>query len=223
MQNLLPVFHKTIQNVCENWNANHCAHWNFSISANRKSIARAHFFLQDLFTSNPGLVSEPGPFKIAAGFVVVGMHMIEFNFYPLQQIGEPLSPVEEREWTNRLLVKSISTFLSQLKLASTGEQLKKRWGIPTAHYKLDFLNFLRWAEFPILVPANPPQYPEAIVDIVRLNRLVMAVTLIIEACYYLSENKINCDVMHNLQLKLSELDDASKKDLFFDCKPPWVK
>jgi len=222
MQNLLPIFYRTIQTVCENWNSNHCRHWNFAIDANRKSIARTHFFLQDFFTCNPALVSEPGPFKIAAGFVVGGMQMIEFNFYPLVEDGKQMDAAEKREWTNRLLVRSLPIFLSQLQLASTGEKLKKTWQIPTAHFKLDFLNFLRWSEFPFIATVNPPKDMPPIVDIVRLNRLVMAITLIVESCYYLSENSINCDVMHQLEIKLSDLDDASRKDLFFDCKPPWV-
>ena len=150
------------------------------------------------------------------------MQIIEFNFYPLQEDGKQIEGAEKREWTTRFLVRALPLFLSQLKLASTGEKLTKQWKIPTAHYKLDFLNFLRWTEFPILGPTNPPQEMEPIVDIVRLNRMVMAITLIIEACYYITDNKINCDVMHQLQFKISELDDASRKDLYYDCKPPWA-
>jgi len=51
----------------------------------------------------------------------------------------------------------------------------------------------------------------------------MAVTLVIESCYYLSGNAIKCDVMHHYETKPGELDGASIMDLFFDIKPPGAK
>lgn len=223
MQNLSPAFFKAIEQVCDDWNANRCAHWGFSVDVRRKSIAKTYKFVEDLFSENPGLVAKPGPFKIAAAFLVFGMRFIEFDYYPLREVGKPMEAAEKRDWTNRLLFRAIAPLLSELKLGSTGQRLTKKWNTPTLHYRLDFLNFLRWIEFPILGPATPPQEIKPSVDMFRLNRLIVAVTLIIESCYYLSENTINCDVMNHYEIKLDDLDDASKRDLYFDTKPPWAK
>lgn len=223
MQNLSPAFFKAIEAVCDNWNANHCAHWGFSIDVKRKSIAQTYKFVEDLFIDNPALVAEPGPFKVAAAFLVSGMRFVQFEFHPLRDVGKQLEPAEKRDWTNRLLLRSISTLLPQLKLTSTGNTLAKKWETPTLHYRLDLLNFLRWTEFPIVGLDNPPQSIKPTVNIFRLNRLIMAMTLIIESCYYISGNTIKCDVMHQLGIKLDELDEVSKGDLFFDTIPPWAR
>ena len=223
MQNLSPAFFKSIEAVCDDWNAKRCAHWGFAIGVRRRSIAKTYKLVEDLFTGNPALVAEPGPFKVAAAFLIFGIRFVEFEYYPLREDGKKLDDAERRDWTNRLLFRAISVLLSQLKLASTGDRLTKNWNTPSLHYRLDFLNFLRWTEFPILGPATPPQAIKPTVDIVRLNRLIMAITLIIESCYYLSGSTINCDVINRYEIKLDELDDASKKDLYFDTKPPWAK
>jgi hypothetical protein len=223
MQNLSPAFFKAIEQVCDDWNANRCVYWEFSIDVKRKSIARTYKFVEDLFSGNPALVAKPGPFKVAAAFLISGMRFVEFEFHPLHELGKPLEPAEIRDWTNRLLFRSISALLSELKLGSTGQRLTKKWNTPTLHYRLDFLNFLRWTEFPILGPVTPPQEMKPSVDMFRLNRLIMAVTLIIESCYYLSGNTISCDVMNHYEIKFSDLDDVSKRDLYFDGKPPWAK
>jgi hypothetical protein len=222
MQNLAPAFFRAIEFVCIDWNANRCAHWGFSLDAKRKSIARAYKFTEDLFTDNPAMVPEPGPFKVAAVFLVSGMKFIEFEYFPLKDVGRKMDEVEKRDWNNRLMVRAVTALLPQLKLSSTGNKLTKHWQTPSAHYRLDLLNFLRWTEFPESSSSNPQEIQPSI-DFVRLNRLIMAVTLIIESCYYLSGNEVRCDVLNNLEMKIESLDDACKRDLFFDTIPPWAK
>lgn len=223
MQNLAPAFFRAIDLVCVDWNTKRCGHWGYSVDAKRKSIAAAYKFTEDLFTDNPALVSEPGPFKVAAVFLISGMKFIEFVYYPLKVVGKPMEPNEKRDWNNRLMMRAVSALLPQLKLTSTGKRLTKVWQTPSPHYRLDFLNFLRWTEFPEIGPSNPSQEIKPSIEFVRLNRLIMAVTLIIESCYYLSENKISCDVLNHLEIKTEGLDDASRKDLLFDAMPDWAE
>lgn len=217
MQNLLPSFLKTIETVCDDWDVNHSKKWGFTIDASRKSIARAHIFVSDLLTDNPALPPDPGPFKIAAAFLVSGMHFVQFSFFPLQR-AEALSESEQMIWKSRFLFKAIPVFLLQLKLVKTNKKLAKTWDTPTLHYRLEFLNFIRWCEFPLIGPSSPPPPNEPMVNMVRLNRLIMAITLIIEACYYLSENEGKCDVKNQIHIIPAELDEISRTDLYFDCK-----
>ena len=67
-------------------------------------------------------------------------------------------------------------------------------------------------------PSNPPPPNKPMVNMVRVNRLIMAITLIIEACYYLSENEVKCDVMNQVHIIPSEIDETIRPDLYFDCK-----
>jgi len=145
MQNLSPAFFKAAEAVCDDWNAKRCAYWGFSINVRRKSVAKIYKLVEDLFSDNPALVAEPGPFKVAAAFLIFGMRFIEFDYYPLQVVGKQIEAGEKRDWTNRLLFRSIPVLLTQLKLDSTGKRLTKNWNTPTPHYRLDFLNFLRCA------------------------------------------------------------------------------
>jgi len=216
MQNLLPVFFKTADWICILWNKNHSRRWGFTIDVSRQSIRRAHFFVEDLFTDNPALPPNPGPFKVAAAFLVSGMHFFEFNFYPLNGGKVPSTNAEKKFWKSRLLFKGLSLFLLQLKLTATGRKLEKVWDVPSLHYRLELLNFIRWCEFPIDGPADPPPPHKPTVDMVRVNRLVMAMTLIIEACYYLAENDVKCDVRGRVHIQPDDIDPSIRPDLDFD-------
>ena len=216
MQNLFPVFQKTIATICEEWDEIYSKKSGFKISANRKSITKTHLFVTDLFTKNTALPPDPGPFKIAAAFLVVGMHFIQFNFIMNKGVPE-MTKQQQEVWKSRIFFKAISIFLLQLELTKTKCKLQKTWDAPSAHYRMDFLNFIRWCEFPMAGPDNPPPPNKPTVSLVRLNRLVMAVTLIIEACYYLSGNETKCDVKNQVHIKLNDLDADCRIDLEFDC------
>lgn len=215
MPNLVPVFFKTVDAICHDWNENHSKSWGFCIEVSRKSIHRAHFFAEDFFINNPALPPNPGPFKLAAAFLVSGKHFFQFRFFSLPGSELP-SQDEQTLWKTRFLFKAIAIFLLQLKLNKTNRQLQKLWDAPTLHYRLELLNFIRWCDFPVLAPVpSPPSKP--IVDILRLNRMVMAFTLIIESCYYLCENdEVKCDVKGNVHLHATELDESIRADLYFD-------
>ena len=215
MQNLLPAFFKTIDVVCADWDERSSSRYGFKIEASKKSIARAHFFVDDLLTENPALPADPGPFKITAAFLVSAMHFIKFRF--ITDDGSEMSEAQKTLWKSRILFKAISVFLLQLKLTASGKTLIKIWDAPTIHYRLDFLNFIRWCEFPLDGPANPPPPNKPTVDVVRINRLIMALTLIIEACYYLAENDIKCDVKGKVHINPDEIDPSVRPDLDFDC------
>ena len=215
MQNLLPIFYKTIDTICDDWAENYSQKRGFTIDATKKSIKQAHFFVQDILTQNPALPADPGPFKTTAAFLVSGMHFFQFQFYPTD--GRPaMSDVEKTIWKSRILFKAIPVFLLQLQLTQTGQKLKKVWDAPSIHYRLDFLNFIRWCEFPLTGPSNPPPPNKPTVNVVRVNRLIMAITLIIEACYYLSENEVKCDVKDQVNITPDDMDPTIRPDLDFD-------
>jgi len=221
MQNLLPAFYKTIDIVCDDWKEFHSTKWGFSIDASRKSISRANYFAVDLLSNNSALPSDPGPFKAAAAFLISGMYFFKFQFLPIKRGATIPSEDEKAAWKARILFKSIPIFLLQLKLANTGKQLQKHWDAPSLHYRLDFLNFIRWCQSQLPVVTAPTPTPQAskpvaeMVDIVRVVRLVMAMTLIIESCYYLTDAVLKCDVIDKVQIKPNETEQI---DLIFDCK-----
>ena len=217
----LEVFKRTFESVCANFNDKQSKNWGFTVLVGSASIEKCHLFFEDILKDNPSIPEAPGPFKVAAAFLVSSMFLVEFGYIPNQGGSQPTS-ADKNFWKTRLLFKSISVLLSQLKLSYTGKRLEKKWDVPSIHYRLDFLNFIRWCDFPSDGPINPPPPSKPTVDLVRANRLILALTLIIEACYYLSGNSLNCDVMGQTAIHTGNMDEPMHTDLFFDSVTPKV-
>lgn len=210
------VFQHALESVCVTFNGRYSKAWGFRIAVDSARIDRAWCFFDDILTENPALPDTPGPFKIGAAFLVSAMHFVEFDFTPLGEGDAEIDKAGRKVWKSRLLLKAIPVVLNQLILRSTGTKLAKNWDVPSLHYRLDFLNFVRWCEFPIDGPVDPPPPSKPTVDVVRANRLILALTLIIEACYYNSENNLTCDVRGKARIDFRKVNEELFTDLFFD-------
>jgi len=218
-EDYLPIFRSTLEQVCVVWKEKHSQHWGFIAYVDDASVQRAHSFFQEILLDNKAFPESPGPFKVAAAFLVSAKKFVEFAFEALP--GGDVDDKEHNLWVSRFIFKCLPGFLNQLKLDATGKHLEKHWDTPSMHYRLDFLNLIRWCEFPIDGPSEPPPPSKPSVDMLRANRLIMAMMLIIESCYYLSgETDIKCDVKDNVHINPDEMDASVVPDLFFDCSSP---
>ncbi len=217
MDSQLEVFLSSLNVICADWNTASNLTWGFSIKVERESVERAHDLWFDILDDNQYFPPKPGPFKCAAAYLVVAWAEVEFIFEP-QEGAEALTEGQKRLWKSRFLFKSLSLVLKQLGISRDGKtiHLMKNWDTPTVHYRLDFLNFLRWTELPLDGPPNPPPPSHPTINMVRVNRLIMALALIIESCYYLAGNEPECDVMHKANIRPDDLLTDLQPDLFFD-------
>lgn len=131
--------------------------------------------------------NPPGPFKRVATLLVFGRLYPFFYF-----TGRNLSPKETQEWLSRIVALMLPISLSTLKVnisthkdVDTWVALDKWSGFPSVHYKVEFLGFLEWLDnFQWLLVRIPASDHKMVIDN-RLARMTLALSLIIESCYYL--------------------------------------
>lgn len=219
MDNQEGVFLSALNAVCADWNESSSSNWGFKLSVELESVQRAHSLWHDILDKNPAFPPHPGPFKCAAAYLVVAWSEVEFIFNPNAN-SELFTDEQKRIWKSRFLFKSLPLILKQWTLSRDSKSiaLNKDWDVPTVHYRLDFLNFLRWTELPLEGPAKPPPPSHVQINVVRTNRLIMALALTIEACYYLAGNveKLDCDIINNAVIRPDDLHQDIEPDLYFD-------
>lgn len=213
----LDVFAKALEAVCSRWNVKHSENWGFSLTVEGDSLRVVQKLWQDLLSGNPEFPKNPGPFKCAAAFLVAAWAELRFVFTPLDGAPE-LTPKQSNYWKSRFLFKTIPLILQQWTLKKGGVEipLKKIWDVPTIHYRLDFLNFIRLSELPLECPSKTEFEGRRVINMVRTSRLIMAFALIIECCYYQSGNELTCDMMGNATIRPDDLDEDHQPDLYFD-------
>ncbi len=143
-----------------------------------------HSLFEGRFFSQP-----PGPFKRAAAFVVITRLNPFFDFLPVSAEAIEYVPTtlrEKQEWTARIVTLTIPIVLRRTYAEINGEraQLTGWNGFPSLHYKLEFLAWVRWLDsfeqYRTVMPAREwYDFCER-----RLARMVMALSLMIEGCYY---------------------------------------
>ncbi len=162
------------------WNENQAANFGFNVVLYRESLSDSCKIGAKLF-GGPYFAKPPGPFKRAAAFTVIG------RLYPFFQFeGVSMTNRERNAWLARLMVLGIPLLLGSTSATLNGEKRRlENWqGFPSAHYKLEFLAWLRWLDGCENIQSFlPPSEWERLKE-QRSARMVMATALMLEACYY---------------------------------------
>jgi hypothetical protein len=221
MESVRPDFLAALDAICIRWNTSSVATYGFSIRVDGASVFRAYSLWEAILHGNSAFPKEPGPFKCAAAFMVCAWAEVKFCFEAADEAAMPTDD-QKRLWKSRFLFKALPLILKQwgTQVGSGRTSLAKNWDVPTVHYRLDFLNFLRWTELPLQGLKTPPPPSLPTLNMERTNRLIMAFSLIIEVCYYQSGNELQCDIMGTAQIRTSEILEDLEPDLYFDCD--WV-
>lgn len=216
-----PLFLNSLEIVCRRWKANQAQDWGFWFQFDRYSIEKACRFSVDLMTGNSAFPKNPGPFKLTSAFVVSCWYFLDLEVIPVAEDKAEGPKDGCKYWKSRLIFLAIQFFLAQLKIGEDDSRLlQKVWHVPTPHYRLDFLNFLRLCDFPSEGPVDPTSKDRPTVNTPRVSRLIMAISLIIESCYYSSENDLRCDVKDSIKLSQESLTDEELYDLMFNYEAP---
>lgn len=156
----------------------------------KRSISRICLLGEHIF-NDEALPREPGPFKRAAAFCILTQLFLSVDIRALQG-ADFLTLNDRRDWLSRLALSTIPGVLSacEVELGGRWVRLTKEWVPATIHLRLEMLNWLRWLVKPIEGDTK--------VSLARLNRMVLALSMVIEQSYYISGNHdvITCDVMN---------------------------
>ena len=202
------AYYNSVMAALASWNSNKSCSYGFQIQVAPESLIKACHLWKELL-NNEAFPPDCGPFKRTGAFIVSCI-LLDLKFSTRDESGyNPTSDKAISRWKARILYLAAIFFLQQLEL-SDGTPLRKIWQPPTIHYKLDLLNFLIWAEIPTLQREEPP-----VLDVPRCNRLVMALALIYESCYYSTGNALACDVKDKVE-PFAPDDEEILYDIIFD-------
>jgi hypothetical protein len=143
----------------------------------------------------------PGPFKRVAALLVFGRLYPFFEFDPPRR-----SDQENEEWLARIValmlpvsLRLLHADISSKKEVQTLKSMDAWKGFPSVHYKVEFLAFMQWLDnlewfsdcldgLPenVITEVKQRMRMDEVIDN-RLARMILATSLIIEACYYGSE------------------------------------
>lgn len=134
----------------------------------------------DTYFPNP-----PGPFKRVAALLVFG------RLYPFFYFTNKLTQKQHQEWLSRIVALTLPVAIRTQKVNLSNHPDAPRWvpldswrGFPSVHYKLEFLGFIGWLDgFQWLLARIPATDQKMVIDN-RLARMTLALSLIIEGCYY---------------------------------------
>lgn len=215
------------------WNVKQAKAYGFGFVISESKVKQCCEKAGELFERNI-FPEPPGPFKRIATFLVLGRLFQFFQIRPgYPEDGKWVAtdfkpdPMHNDAWVARMLVMTIPVIFSGMYVDIGKERvLLDEWkNFPSLHYRLEFMALLRWLDLNDSHKANftdKKTWEDITND--RLTRMIMAVSLIIEACYYLSSkegasNKIQSKDSHCLQ----DLDEDLRLDLYYDRpegKPP---
>lgn len=176
--------------VVYNWNTHGGPSHGFSITWGREQIQQCCERAATIFQGKC-FPSTPGPFKRVAALIVLGRLNPFIGFSPPLQV-----QVDDNRWLSRIMALFIPITLSRLKLniANAAEPSRCVWldkfsGFPSAHTKLDFINWLTWLDSmnwskngADAVRMEFTEFPDQ-----RLARMILATSLILEGYYYCME------------------------------------
>ena len=105
-----------------------------------------------------------------------------------------LSGPEKDEWLARFAFNLIAPALGLLETTADGHQMNHAWLPPSPHFQIELIAWLKVLEAPFDLDASG----DLVLDVARVTRAILALGLIIEACYYLIDptlrGKGNCVV-----------------------------
>lgn len=177
--------------ICKMWEQHCSSHYGFKVNVSPSAFAR-------LYTASTELLQKhfpvpPGPFKRVATLVVMSqMHPI-FHFEP------ELPHDASQRWHAKMTALLIPVGLAKLRVNLTPEEPDPTWqrldawcGFPSEHFKLEFLQFLErvetyhWWEKTMIEGKMEENIANRLITD-EVVRLINAMTLILEGCYYWNE------------------------------------
>lgn len=177
--------------ICRNWERHCLAHFGFGVF-----VVPSHF--DKFYSAGTSILQNnfpipPGPFKRVATLLVMSqMHRL-FHFSP-----ELTHDATER-WHAKMTALLIPVTLAKLRVNLTPEASTPTWrrleswaGYPSDHFKLELLQFLEriethhWWDRTLHENGQTGAHADRIID-EETTRLINALTLIIEGCYYWNE------------------------------------
>lgn len=209
--------YRTARSVQTWWNERQSKVYGFQLQLFKASLQECCDIGSKLFDGTY-FANPPGPFKRASAFVVIGRLHPFFGFHPLSHTQGllPTSKAEEEAWCARMMTLMIPAILCGTRATIGGKDvLLSDWsGFPSPHFKLEFLAWLRWLD-------RCENYRETLGKEwdgfyeKRLARMVMATSLMIEACYYASDQKPE-SICGNAASCMESLGDDHQIDLIYD-------
>ena len=208
------------------WNEKQAGSYGFELALYKQSVAHCCELVTRLFDGNY-FSNPPGPFKRAAAFVVIGRLYPFFQMVPVEEIPtEQLAHVllqmarERHAWLARFMTLAIPAILRRTK-AQIGDddewKVLSDWnGFPSLHYKLEFLAWLRWLETLDNFRQNFTKTDWDLFTEKRLARLIMSLSLMIEACYYYRPSGDRSGICGNIARCLRNLEEEHELDILYD-------
>lgn len=142
----------------------------------------------EILTLSKKFPIPPSPFKRVAALVVLSKLYPFFELDPPQEV-----QIQDQIWLSRLSTLLIPGALALLEVNVSEDALAPKWalnrwnGFASPHYKIEFLKFIQWLDnFDwLMIGGEQDKWIQTKRE--RLARMIMSVSLIIEANYYLGE------------------------------------
>jgi hypothetical protein len=175
------------------WNDYGGTEHGFSLLVGQDAVMRVcekgDFFLKKYFSKT----CLPGPFKRTATLVVLG------RLYPFFEMRPSRTTfLSTGKWLPRIVALMIPGALRSLRFNAADNPAIPKWkpldkwrGFPSAHYKLDFMSWvesmdsMEWIDTAIPPLAAFEAWQET--SEMRVARMILVTSLMIEACYYFGE------------------------------------
>ena len=170
-----------IEGVLQDWSGNVTPEHKVACQVTESGISVACNLATEVF-NNTIVRSKPGPFKRAAAVAILALYVPSFVI--LTKTGQDpsvqLAGEEADQWRARFAFSLIAPTLSQLTMTEGARRLTAPWSPPTPHFQIELIAWLTVLEAPFSKNLEGKQ----VLDVPRVCRAILALALIIEACYY---------------------------------------
>ena len=176
--------------IAFNWNTYGGYHHGFTIKWGEAQIKQCCERASEIFQGTCFPLT-PGPFKRVAALIVLGRLNPFIAFDPELKI-----TTDDNRWLSRIMALFIPVTLSRLTLNIAPHIGPPRWvhldkfhGFPSAHTKVDFLNWLTWLDSMNWSKNGADAMKVEFTDFPnqRLARMILSTSLILEGYYYCME------------------------------------
>lgn len=196
-----------LEGVCQYWDIHATKDSKSSPEFTTKGVDRICRFAEEHVFTQKFFPTPPGPFKRAAALVVLVRHLECITFINKGSVDSMITDEEVlTDYKAKFAFYCIAPTLKNCRLADCGDKLLKTWAPATNHLRAEMIAWLKWLESPS---------EGSVFDVPRLCRAIMALAMIVEQSYYISGNKIVCDVM-NKPCHIAQDDGAVMRNLLWD-------
>ena len=178
------LFTTLLEGVLQDWNASVTQSRGILCQVTESGISTACKLASEHIFNGHLARAKPGPFKRAAAVAILSLYLP--GFVILAKVSddgtvEHLSGAQRDEWQARFAFNLIAPTLAQLETSVDGERrLNEVWSTPSAHFQVELIAWLKVLE----APFTSDGAGGLILDVARVTRAILALGLIVEACYY---------------------------------------